>query len=108
MLDAAQKFERVFKRFDEMNSYFKSELILGDGLPDNDDWENVRRLVIFLENLYDLTLKISGSLYVTANKFLRNFVIFIVFYEIGNYVVMIYWVQWLKKCRISMISIGGI
>ena len=37
MLDAAQKFERVFERFDEMNPYFKGELIWGDGLLDNDD-----------------------------------------------------------------------
>ena len=46
MLDATQKFERVSERFDEMDPYFKSELVLGDGMPDNDDWENVRRLVL--------------------------------------------------------------
>ena len=69
MLDAAQKFEMAFERFDEMDPYFKSELVLGDGLPDNDDWENVRRLVIFLQNFYELTLKVSGSLHVTTNKF---------------------------------------
>ena len=67
MLDAAQKFERAFERFDEMDLYFKGELIWGDGLLDNDDWENVRRLVIFLQNFYELTLKVSGSLHVTTN-----------------------------------------
>ena len=45
MLDAAQKFEKAFERFNEMNPYFKGELVLGDKLPDNDDWENLRRLV---------------------------------------------------------------
>ena len=58
-----------FKRFDEMDPYFKGELIWGDGLPDNDDWENVRRLILFLQNFYELTLKVSGSLHVTTNKF---------------------------------------
>ena len=70
MLDAAQKFERAFERFDEMDPFFKGELILGDGLPNNDDWKNVRRLVLFLKNFYKLTLKVSSSLHVTANKFL--------------------------------------
>ena len=72
MLDAAQKFERVFERFDEMDPYFKGELIWGDGLPDNDDWENVRKLVFFLQNFYELTLKVSGSLHVTVNKFFEE------------------------------------
>ena len=72
MLDTAQKFERVFERFDEMDSYFKSELVLEDGQLDNDDWENFRRLVLFLENFHELTLKVLGSLYVTANKFFEE------------------------------------
>ena len=47
-------------------------MIWGDGLSDNDDWENVRRLVLFLQNFYELTLKVSGSLHVTANKFFEE------------------------------------
>ena len=69
---AAQKFKKVFERFDEMNSYFKSELVLVEALPDNDDWENVRKLVIFLENFHELTLKVPGSLYVITNKFFEE------------------------------------
>ena len=72
MLDATQKFERAFERFDEMDLYFKSELVLGDVLPNNDDWKNVRRLVLFLEIFYKLTLKVSGSLYVIANRFFEK------------------------------------
>jgi len=40
-----------------------------------DDWANARRLCIFLENLYNLTLCISSSLYVTSmssNNFLHK------------------------------------
>ena len=55
-----------------MDPYFKSELVLGDGLLDNDDQENVRRLVIFLQDFYELTLKVSGSLHVTAIKFFEE------------------------------------
>ena len=72
MLDTAQKFERAFERFDKMDPYFKGELIWGDRLPDNDDWKNVKRLVLFLQNFYELTLKVSDSLHVTTNKFFEE------------------------------------
>ena len=37
MLDAAQKFERAFERFEEIDPYFKGDMVLGDGLPNSDD-----------------------------------------------------------------------
>ena len=37
MLETAQKFERAFERFEEIDPYFKSEMVLGDGLPNSDD-----------------------------------------------------------------------
>ncbi|GKA80597.1 zinc finger BED domain-containing protein RICESLEEPER 2-like protein [Tanacetum coccineum] len=35
-------------------------------------WANVRRLAKFLEHFYELTLKVSGTLYVTSNSFLDD------------------------------------
>ena len=69
MLETAQKFERAFEKFEEIDPYFKSEMVLGDGLPNSDDWEDVRRLIIFLQHFYELTQKISSSNYVTTNNF---------------------------------------
>ena len=67
MLDSAQKFERAFERFEEYDSNFRIELELGEGLPIEDDWKTVRSLGQFLEHFYELTLRVSGTLYVTSN-----------------------------------------
>ncbi|GKD01124.1 zinc finger BED domain-containing protein RICESLEEPER 2, partial [Tanacetum coccineum] len=42
------------------------------GVPISSDWANVRRLTKFLEHFYQLTLKVSGTLYVTSNSFLDD------------------------------------
>ncbi|GKA91596.1 reverse transcriptase domain-containing protein [Tanacetum coccineum] len=42
------------------------------GVPISSDWANVRRLTKFLEHFYQLTLKVSGTLYVTSNNFLDD------------------------------------
>ena len=34
MLDAVQKFEKAFEAFDDVDSYYKSELMIIDGLPE--------------------------------------------------------------------------
>ncbi|XP_031097181.1 zinc finger BED domain-containing protein RICESLEEPER 2-like [Ipomoea triloba] len=49
------------------DSSFKSDL--GDSVPDFMDWESVGSLVQLLKCFYDMTVRISGSLYVTANTF---------------------------------------
>ena len=70
MLETAQKFERAFKRYEDIDPYFKSELVIEDevdGIPDSNDWANVRLMVSVLAHFYKLTLKVSGSLYVTSN-----------------------------------------
>ena len=72
MLDVIQKFERTFEMFDEMDLYFKGELILGDGMLDNDDWKNISRLVLFLQNFFELALKVSCSLYVLLTSFFEK------------------------------------
>ncbi|KAK8614082.1 hypothetical protein V6N13_122457 [Hibiscus sabdariffa] len=43
--------------------------VVGDRVPTFDDWENVWRIIKILEPFYDLTLKVSGSLHVTAHCF---------------------------------------
>ncbi|XP_077223462.1 zinc finger BED domain-containing protein RICESLEEPER 2-like [Tasmannia lanceolata] len=71
MLNAAEKFEKAFERFDDQDPFFGSELDSGDvdGIrkPDHEDWENVRRMATLLQNFYELTIRVSGSLYVTSN-----------------------------------------
>ncbi|XP_042396475.1 zinc finger BED domain-containing protein RICESLEEPER 2-like [Zingiber officinale] len=96
MLNTAQKFERAFDRFDEQDPCFKLDLqyvewhtILNengemifdsdgkpkrelktfDGKPTSIDWTNVRHFASLLQVFYELTLKVSGSLYVTSNTF---------------------------------------
>ena len=74
MLDTAEKFERAFERYSMQDSNYKSDLSNNDGkgVPSEEDWTNVRRLVRFLEHFYQLTLRISGSLYITSNSFLSE------------------------------------
>ncbi|KAF2322117.1 hypothetical protein GH714_006967 [Hevea brasiliensis] len=59
-------------RYATIDPCFKFDLQSSDGLPDSLDWENVRRLVDFLGHFYDLTLRISGSRYVTSNIFFNE------------------------------------
>ncbi|XP_017614061.1 zinc finger BED domain-containing protein RICESLEEPER 2-like [Gossypium arboreum] len=69
MLDTAQNFERAFERFEEKDTNFRAELERGEGRPSVDDWANVRDLRDFLEHFYEVTLRISGTSYVTSNNF---------------------------------------
>ena len=91
MLDVATKYEKAFERFDEQDPMFKIDLEIKktveevgedgtkhkvmrifDGRPTSDDWANARRFAILLHYFYDLTLKISGSQYVTSNTLLQE------------------------------------
>ncbi|KAL4283691.1 hypothetical protein GQ457_16G010400 [Hibiscus cannabinus] len=69
MLDTAQNFERAFERFEEQDTKFKVELELGEGWPTTNDWSSVRNLRDFLEHFYEVTLRVSGTSYVTSNNF---------------------------------------
>ncbi|XP_017648042.1 zinc finger BED domain-containing protein RICESLEEPER 2-like [Gossypium arboreum] len=69
MLDTAQNFERAFERFEEQDTNFRVELERGEGWHSVDDWANVRNLRDFLEHFYEVTLRISGTSYVTSNNF---------------------------------------
>ncbi|CAA0818795.1 Unknown protein [Striga hermonthica] len=67
MLNVAQKFERAFERYEIKDPYFKLEL--KHGPPSFVDWEHARRMVDILSHFYELTLRISGTSYVTSNEF---------------------------------------
>ncbi|XP_021293366.1 zinc finger BED domain-containing protein RICESLEEPER 1-like [Herrania umbratica] len=73
MLDTALKFQRAFASFELCDNSYIPELIrLGDGVPDDRDWTNVKRISRFLREFYYLTLNVSGTSYITANSFLDS------------------------------------
>lgn len=69
MLDVAQIYERAFERFALEDSYMIQDF---DSIPTSIDWRKCRYLNQVLENFYDLTLKVSGSKYVTCNTFFQD------------------------------------
>lgn len=69
MLDVAQKFEKAFDLFTIRDHCYTHEFNNDGGVPTFWNWANVRRMVDILVHFYELTLRISGSLYVTSNVF---------------------------------------
>ncbi|KAK4478968.1 hypothetical protein RD792_014475 [Penstemon davidsonii] len=75
MLETALIFQRVFEMYElcdaELRADFRATGTYGRiGLPNRDEWLVVEKMVKILQHFYDLTLQISGSLYVTSNTFL--------------------------------------
>ncbi|XP_050207126.1 zinc finger BED domain-containing protein RICESLEEPER 2-like [Mercurialis annua] len=70
MLNTACMYQRVFEEYEETESSFKNDL--GESVPSSSDWESVRELCGMLECFYKMTLRISGSLYVTSNNHLNE------------------------------------
>ena len=69
-------YEKVFDKYDETNSFFRADL-RGE-VPDIFYWTYVNSMVEYLKQFYEMTLRISDSLYVTTNIF---------FIEVSN----LYW-----------------
>lgn len=74
MLNVVQKIEDTFSSYSALDcgllNYLLTDICEDEkcaGSLLSTDWENIRRLVKFLETFYELTLKVSGSLYVTSN-----------------------------------------
>ncbi|XP_050231416.1 zinc finger BED domain-containing protein RICESLEEPER 2-like [Mercurialis annua] len=65
MLHTAALYEKVFEKYDEDESSFKTDL--NGNIPDSHDWEVVRKFSDCLAHFYTVTLRISGSLYVTSD-----------------------------------------
>ncbi|CAI9296930.1 unnamed protein product [Lactuca saligna] len=91
MLETAEKYEAAFDRLLAIDSGFKtfcgSEVDDGEvttrkrrrnekvvGTPDADDWEVARYFIDYLRIFYNVTKKIFGSKYVTANIFFKELV----------------------------------
>ncbi|XP_059453467.1 zinc finger BED domain-containing protein RICESLEEPER 2-like [Corylus avellana] len=78
MLEVAEKYRRAFELLQEEDGPLMRYLNRtvggrkGLGPPKEDDWNNVRHFVHFLKVFYDVTMKISGSLYSTANLFFQQ------------------------------------
>ncbi|XP_073153666.1 zinc finger BED domain-containing protein RICESLEEPER 2-like [Henckelia pumila] len=74
MLNTTQEFENAFARYAFLDPGLLDNLLNNScedgkvaGAFTNDDWMKIRHMVKFLETFYDLTLRVSGSLYVTSN-----------------------------------------
>lgn len=63
MLDAAIKFEKAFERLEDYDIAYMNEL----SKPTTKDWEIARIFTKFLVVFYEVTVRLSGSLYVTSN-----------------------------------------
>ncbi|XP_077252669.1 zinc finger BED domain-containing protein RICESLEEPER 2-like [Tasmannia lanceolata] len=73
-LDAAEKFERAFARFECTEPQIKIDLEANNGVgtPTSSDWVAVRRLMVFLQHFYELTNKVSGTSFVTSSNFFQE------------------------------------
>ena len=68
MLEVAQAYEDAFERYDiEDVSFGNACREKGLLVPSSEDWEKARKLCEFLKVFYDVTVRISGTRYVTSN-----------------------------------------
>ena len=72
------KFNKAFKNIEgdaNYTKYFNGENPSDkkiDGPLDNEDWKKAEVLLRFLKQFCDISLRFSGSMYVTSNLFLSN------------------------------------
>ncbi|XP_019193746.1 PREDICTED: zinc finger BED domain-containing protein RICESLEEPER 2-like [Ipomoea nil] len=67
MLSTAIQYKAVFDAYSLNEPSFVADL--GDSVPSFLDWTSVECLVVLLKGFYEMTIRISGSLYVTSNSF---------------------------------------
>ncbi|XP_076889107.1 uncharacterized protein LOC143539778 [Bidens hawaiensis] len=74
MLSVAILYERAFDRLATEDYVYTTDLMMNDGpgAPHSVDWENMKRLVGFLRHFYELTLKVSGTKYITSNGYVDS------------------------------------
>ncbi|KAG8651822.1 hypothetical protein MANES_06G026760v8 [Manihot esculenta] len=83
-----------FKEYESQDPMFKIDM--GEnGIPDYYDWTQVRKMADMLAHFYELTLRISGSRYVTSNLF---------FSEISDLAFILN--QWINSNDFDMKSMG--
>lgn len=69
MLDAALEHQKAFERLEIQDRGWVFEASTKHGVPNEEDWEVARALVVYLEHFYLVTKRISGTKYMTANIF---------------------------------------
>ncbi|KAL0313083.1 UNVERIFIED_CONTAM: Zinc finger BED domain-containing protein RICESLEEPER 1 [Sesamum radiatum] len=74
MLETAISLKRAFDAYEDVDLAYKNDLLRQpfDGIPTDYDWERAKVLVTFFRHFYNLTLRISGALYVTSNLVFRE------------------------------------
>ncbi|CAN1254870.1 Zinc finger BED domain-containing protein RICESLEEPER 2 [Linum perenne] len=74
MLEVAEKYEAAFKLLEGNDKNFKYDPNQNEtlGTPTPFDWNNVRRLMKYLNFLYDLVVRVSGTSYVTTHLFCKE------------------------------------
>lgn len=60
----------MFETYESSDNTLSLEL--ANSVPSRLDWLYVESLVIFLKTFFEMTIRISGSLYVTSNSFLSE------------------------------------
>lgn len=72
MLSVAVIYEQAFDRLAVEDFVYQSNFGEQPRLPTSFDWDNVKRLVGFLQHYYQFTLRSSGTKYTTSNTFLDS------------------------------------
>lgn len=70
MLDSAIKVRKAFDFLELKDKSYRLEMV--DSLPSDADWSYAEGLVPFLQSFYETTVKISGSLYITSNVYMKE------------------------------------
>lgn len=66
MINAALGFRKAFERLEDTDSFYKEKV---DRVLDS-DWNKLNSLHIFLKDFYDITVRVSGSRYVTSTTYM--------------------------------------
>ena len=70
MLSTALVYEHACTRYSKRDPYYNVDLAKDDEADrplNSNDWKQVKHFVVFLEVFYNVTLRLSGTLYVTSN-----------------------------------------
>uniref|UniRef100_A0A7N0VCY4 hAT-like transposase RNase-H fold domain-containing protein n=1 Tax=Kalanchoe fedtschenkoi TaxID=63787 RepID=A0A7N0VCY4_KALFE len=70
MLETALKFQKSIERYEESDPFFAVEI--GINSPTSNDWKNAQVFCKFLKTFFEVTKKLSGSLYVTSNSYFHD------------------------------------
>ncbi|KAL4582521.1 hypothetical protein LXL04_007071 [Taraxacum kok-saghyz] len=73
MLEVAQAYETTFERYDFEESEFRTEIEkAGISVPSASVWKRNRELCHFLKPFFEVTKRVSGTLYVSSNSVVED------------------------------------